>query len=126
MSQENLFISGTQSSPTVSSNFDEGVLRLEGDSYPENAHELFRHVFDWINLYLEEMPRPFTLELGLLYLNTSSIKALMDILDLLEESHRQGKAVKVQWYYDKKNERVAELAEEFREDCTFAFEIIGS
>ncbi len=65
-----------------------------------------------------------SLEITLLYLNTSSIKALMDIFDLLEAAHDQGKPVGVNWYYDERNERVAELAEEFREDCTFPFAII--
>ena len=47
----------------------------------------------------------------------------MDILDQLEEAHRQGRQVSVNWYYDPRNERVVDLAEEFREDCSFSFEI---
>ena len=45
--------------------------------------------------------------------------------DELEEAHRQGREVKVNWRYDVDNERVAELAEEFKEDCSFSFNIIG-
>ena len=59
----------------------------------------------------------------LLYLNTSSIKAMMDIFDLLEEAHRKGRQVSVRWSYDGANERVGELAAEFKEDCTFPFDI---
>jgi hypothetical protein len=59
----------------------------------------------------------------LLYLNTSSIKAMMDIFDLLEAAHQEGKSVAVNWHYDRRNERVVELAEEFKEDCTFPFMI---
>ncbi|MNF14249.1 hypothetical protein D3C80_2163930 [compost metagenome] len=47
----------------------------------------------------------------------------MDIFDMLEESHGAGRSVRVTWHYDRRNERVAELAEEFREDCTFPFVI---
>lgn len=68
-------------------------------------------------------PIPLELDLRLLYLNTSSIKAMMDILDLLEEAHQGGRPVSLRWHYDRRNERVAELAEEFREDCSFPFAI---
>lgn len=74
----------------------------------------------------QDPPKPLSLEISLLYLNTSSIKAMMDIFDLLESAHAQGKPVAVNWYYDERNERVAELAEEFKEDCNFPFTIIPS
>ena len=77
------------------------------------------------NASLDEAERPLSLELRLLYLNTSSIKAMMDIFDLLEAAHQQGKAVAVNWYYDRQNERVVELAEEFKEDCSFPFSILS-
>ena len=118
-------ISGTQSSPAIQGNWDGGILSMQGDSYPENSYDLFSHVFIWVKSFLNESDRPLVLELQLLYLNTSSIKALMDILDLLEEAHQSGRAVSVNWRYDQRNERVAELAEEFKEDCTFSFNIIG-
>ena len=118
-------ISGTQSTPEIRSDWAAGQLCLRGDSYPENSYELFNQVFEWLEQFLAQQPdRPLSLEITLLYLNTSSIKVLMDIFDLLEAAHDQGKPVGVNWYYDERNERVAELAEEFREDCTFPFAII--
>lgn len=47
----------------------------------------------------------------------------MDIFDMLEEAHRRGRQVSVNWYYDEENERVADLAAEFKEDCSFPFVI---
>lgn len=118
-------ISGTQSTPAIQGVWGNGTLSMQGDSYPENSYELFHQVFEWVERYLAEADRPLQLELRLLYLNTSSIKAMMDIFDLLEEAHHKGKPVAVNWYYDNRNERVAELAEEFKEDCTFPFDIVG-
>ncbi|HEY9103985.1 biofilm regulation phosphoprotein SiaC [Chitinimonas sp.] len=118
-------ISGTQSTPAIQGVWGSGTLSMQGDSYPENSYELFHQVFEWVQRYLAEAGRPLQLELRLLYLNTSSIKAMMDIFDLLEEAHHKGKPVAVNWHYDNRNERVAELAEEFKEDCTFPFEIVG-
>lgn len=116
---------GSQSTPAIHSDWAAGTVSMQGDSYPENSYELFHQVFEWIERFLAEAERPLSLELRLLYLNTSSIKAMMDIFDLLEAAHQQGKTVAVNWYYDQQNERVVELAEEFKEDCTFPFSILS-
>ncbi len=116
---------GSQSTPTIQSDWAAGSISMQGDSYPENSFELFHPVFEWIERFLAEAERPLNLDLRLLYLNTSSIKAMMEIFDLLEDSYQQGKAVAVNWYYDHQNERVVELAEEFKEDCTFPFSILS-
>ncbi|ARU86697.1 biofilm regulation phosphoprotein SiaC [Pseudomonas sp. M30-35] len=118
-----LNIASTQSTPAIHGDWVAGVLAMQGDSYPENSFELYDQVIQWVERFLGQEPRPLALQLRLLYLNTSSIKAMMDIFDLLEEAHNQGREVSVTWLYDSRNERVAELAEEFREDCTFAFTI---
>lgn len=120
---ENINIPSTQSTPSIQTDFRNGVVEMRGDSYPENSFELFSPVLDWIDAYLRDDARPLRVDLHLLYLNTSSVKAMMDIFELLEQAHRAGRDVCVNWYYDEQNERVAELAEEFREDCSFPFDI---
>ena len=118
-----LNIEGSQSTPKVVSHFDEGRLVMQGDSYPENSFEFFGQVIAWIEHFLAESTAPLKLELRLVYMNTSSVKAMMDIFDLLEEAHGNGRGVRVDWFYDPRNERVVDLADEFREDCSFPFEI---
>ncbi|WP_151631935.1 biofilm regulation phosphoprotein SiaC [Noviherbaspirillum aerium] len=119
----NLHIDGTQSTPSISADAQAGLIEMRGDSYPENSYELFSPVMQWIDNYFAAGDRKLVLNLHLLYLNTSSVKAMMDIFDMLEEAHRARRDVAVNWYYDEQNERVAELAEEFREDCSFPFMI---
>ena len=118
-----LNIEGSQSTPSIVADWDQGRLAMHGDSYPENSFEFFHQVIDWIERYLNESAAPLCLELRLVYMNTSSVKAMMDIFDLLEDAHGKGRQVSVNWYYDPRNERVLDLADEFREDCTFPFVI---
>ncbi|TFV90957.1 DUF1987 domain-containing protein [Oxalobacteraceae bacterium OM1] len=120
---DNLHIDSTQSTPAIVADAARGVLEMRGDSYPENSYELFSPVMNWLEAYLAAGNAPLTLNLYLLYLNTSSVKAMMDIFDMLEAAHQDGRAVRVNWFYDAQNERVAELAEEFKEDCTFPFDV---
>lgn len=119
----NLEIVQTNSSPAVSADWATGRVSLRGDSYPENSFEFFRPLIAWVEARLAAPDVPFVLEIELLYMNTSSVRALMDILELLESAHQHGSQVRVRWFYDRGNERVAELAEEFKEDCTFPFVI---
>ncbi|WP_067101045.1 biofilm regulation phosphoprotein SiaC [Marinomonas atlantica] len=122
---KDLNIVSTQATPLIETDSNRGVVYMEGDSYPENSFEFYSELVAWVTTYLKSNDRPMTVELALLYLNTSSIKVLMDIFDELEEHHQKGRDVTVNWRYDVDNERVAELAEEFKEDCSFAFNIIG-
>lgn len=119
-----LDISATQSTPAVIATTADGRLEMRGDSYPENSFEFFAPIVSWIEEFLESSQAPLRLELRLLYLNTSSVKVMMDIFDLLEDAHGKGREVNVNWIYDRGNERIAELAEEFKEDCSFPFDIM--
>jgi hypothetical protein len=119
----NLTIQGSQSTPFVTADWTQGLLSMQGDSYPENSYEFFGPITDWIDRFLQQTQAPLRLELRLVYMNTSSVKVMMDIFDLLEEFHGKGRQVRVDWYYDPRNERVVDLADEFREDCTFPFQI---
>ena len=90
-------IPGSQSTPAIAGNWAEGVLSMQGDSYPENSFELFGPVLNWTQSFLGQAEHPLRLELKLLYLNTSSVKAIMDLFDLLEEAHRGGHQGAVNW-----------------------------
>src|SRR5437763_1718946 len=119
-----LQIAATQSSPSVATDWSAGTLEMRGDSYPENSWEFFAPILAGIKKHLEKGDRSLDVKLHLLYLNTSSVKAMIEIFDLLEAAHGREQRVSVRWYYDQENERIAELIEEFREDYTFPFEII--
>lgn len=122
---KDLNIPGGRSMPSIVASSANRILAMRGDSYPENALELFDPVIAWVEAQLEAGTEPLTLELELMYLNTSSIRAMMDIFDLLENAHAAGTPVAVNWYFDAENGRVGELAEEFKEDYTFPFSILA-
>ncbi|SMF94798.1 protein of unknown function [Methylomagnum ishizawai] len=119
-----LSIDGTQSTPEIRGDWEAGVLILRGDSYPENTFEIFDRVIGWVENFLSDGSRALRVELSLVYLNTSSIRAMIDILDVLEAAHGRGQTVDLRWFYDRRNERVAELAGDFKEDYTFPFQIL--
>ena len=118
-----LSLQATIATPAVSTDWQAGWLRMTGESYPENTYEIFDQIITWVELFLTTAGRPLRLELELNYLNTSSIRAMIDIFDRLQEAHDAGCPASVVWLYDARNPRSAEMGEEFREDYTFDFAI---
>ena len=122
---ESLVLAATTSTPGVRFDAATGLLALSGESYPENSHAFFQPLLSWVSGILSGTGLPVRLDVALTYLNTSSIKSLMDIFDLLEEAHQGGREVAVTWYYDEENDRALEMAEEFREDFTLPFFVVA-
>jgi hypothetical protein len=124
MSIEKLHLAASGSTPEVDFDPVTGVLRLVGESYPENAFEYFRPLLAWVSDYVAASTQPIVAEIALSYLNTSSIKSVMDLLDILEGAHRGGRTVSLRWSYADDNERALEMIEEFKEEVTLPFFIV--
>ncbi|CAH2030039.1 SiaC family regulatory phosphoprotein [Trichlorobacter ammonificans] len=117
-----LDIAKTTSTPRVCFDAATKILHIDGESYPENSFEFYGPVLAWIRAYLAER-HALDLDINVSYLNSSSTKCLLDLLDLLEEGHEQGDRVSVVWRYDRDNPRSHSLATEFQEEVTFPFSI---
>lgn len=118
-----LSIEATKSSPQVEYVEDDKVLSITGESYPENSFEFFAPVFTWLREQLPLLDQ-LTFQVHIRYMNSSSTKCMLDILDLLSERAQDGAEVRVRWYYDAGNERALDLAEEFKEDLEIPFDIV--
>jgi SiaC family regulatory phosphoprotein/Family of unknown function (DUF6272) len=113
-----LKIAATERSPEVDFDFDKHCLRLRGESYPEDAAAFYGPVFEALDDYLSER-RECAFEFELVYFNSSSAKAIMSLLERLDEAARKGK-VTIVWYYDEEDDTMRELGEEFGEDLEHA------
>lgn len=122
---QNLTIESSQSSPSVVANWESGVITMRGESYPENSFSLYEKILDWLANYLEASSRSLKLDLELNYLNTSSVRAMIELFDNLQTAAENGRDVSVVWRYDTRNPRAAELGQELREDYTFPFTILA-
>lgn len=114
---ENLEISATKSSPEIRFNCSNYVLSIVGESYPENTAQFYAPVYQWIDDCLENLGDGLmTVNIELIYFNSSSSKVLMDIFDTLEDASDEGKNIVVNWIYDEENDSALEYGEEFAED----------
>lgn len=118
-----LSVDATKSSPRVRFDPDSGVLEIQGESYPENSQEFYAPLIAWLNQYLSEVTGSVVFRVGLSYMNTSSTKYMIEMLDRIENAFEQGTDVRVEWYCDPDNARALDTVEELKEDFSMPFVI---
>lgn len=123
---EKLSIEDTKSTPKVILDPENNIIFLQGQSYPENAFKFYEPILKWVDDYLEQLDTTadVTIDFHFPYINTSSAKCLMMLLEKFDEAYQQGKKLTLNWYYQKDNENELECAEEFKEDLSLPFQII--
>jgi hypothetical protein len=114
---KNLVIEQTKSSPSIRFDAEAGTLDIRGKSYPEDASKFYSPVFDWVTEYFTNHAHTTTVvNLEIIYLNSSSSKALLVLLDMLDTQAKQGNDVIVNWRYHEGNEMAIECGEEFGDE----------
>jgi hypothetical protein len=114
---QNLDIPATTRTPAVSFDFAQHHLKIRGESYPEDVTEFYGPVFTALDAYLGGLGQgKCRFDFELIYLNSSSAKAIMMLMDKLDLAASKGATVDVYWHYDKEDDTMQELGEEFGED----------
>jgi SiaC family regulatory phosphoprotein len=110
-------IAATSRTPAVSFDYAKHHLRISGESYPEDVTEFYGPVLSSLDAYLAELGGgSCRFDFELIYLNSSSAKAIMMLMDKLELAASKGASIDIHWYYDKEDDTMQELGEEFGED----------
>jgi hypothetical protein len=118
-----LDIAATETTPRIVYDAATGTLHIEGESYPENVSEFYQPVFDWLRR-LDGKGGRLTLVLAFNYLNTSSTKAVLDILQMLEDSWIAKRlSAEVVWRYRAQLDVMKETGEELAEDFELPFRL---
>jgi len=124
---EPLIIESAKSTPKVNFNMENRVLEIKGQSYPENSFKFYDPIFQWLDAFFAEIEDDglIKLEISLPYINTSSSKCILMLLEKFEEAGNNGKNVCVNWSYDKENESEMECAQDFKEFVELEFNLIA-
>lgn len=123
--EKELIIDPTLDTPKVIFNAAEGVLSIEGKSFPPDVATFYERVVNWIEEYIDNPAEKTLLTLKLDYFNTASSKIILDILYKFEALHHKGAKVQVKWYYPDDDEDMQETGQEYSEIVDLPFEQIG-
>lgn len=114
---DHILLAATDRAPQVDFDFASGRLQLRGESYPEDAAAFFGPLLQALRTYLAEAGTdPIVFEVGLVYFNSSSAKALMNLFMLLEDAAAEGRAVTIRWHFTEGDETIEEAGEDFAAD----------
>ncbi|GAA4838400.1 DUF1987 domain-containing protein [Algivirga pacifica] len=113
-----LKLEGTEDTPKIVLDKDNGVFEISGRSLPEDSAEFFSPVLSWLDGYKDEANTETVFNFKLEYFNTASSKLILDILSKLENVD----GTKVVWYYHEDDEDMEEAGEEFSELVEVDFE----
>jgi hypothetical protein len=117
---EDTHLKATDNAPEVILSYSDGLIELEGRSYPENTFEFYEPILEWIRTYFDGYAKdPTTINIKLTYFNSATTQVLFDMLDIINDGTRDG--IIFSWYYDSENENGLEDYEDFSEE----FESLG-
>jgi len=110
-----LRIKATDDTPEIIFLPENNKLSILGNSYPENTFEFYKPILSWLEQYLEVVnASKITFHINLVYINSSSSKALLNILRLLEDKVKDKREIMVDWLYDSEDEDSLEEGEDFK------------
>jgi hypothetical protein len=110
---ENLKIEKGQRTPGVDFN-NNGELRIEGRSTPENALEFYEVLIKWIKDYELTKPSNLNLHIKLEFFNTSSGKLLINIFKQIENFRSDGVKPNIYWHYDEIDEDMLQAGQDYQ------------
>lgn len=110
--------------PEVNFNAEKGICEISGESYMEETYKFYLPLINWIKDFTKTVKRPLELNIKLIYLNTSSTKCVLDILEILKDFEDEGGSVKVNWYYDKTDPDMVDEVEDFEAESGMKIELI--
>jgi hypothetical protein len=119
------FTERTKTTPRVDLNAETGELEIIGECYPENAMPFYKPIFEWLNDYLCQSNTAIIVNLRLAYFNTSTSKCLLNLLEILEQAHLNGRQIELNWHYQENDEDMLDSGYEFAEDITLPFNFLA-
>ncbi len=118
---QNLVIPAAARTPAIDFDFGKNHLKVSGESYPEDVTEFYKPVFSALDGYLASLGSgSCRFDFELIYINSSSAKVIMMLMDKLDAAAAKGASVEVYWFYDAEDDTMQELGEEFGEDLQSA------
>ena len=99
---ESVRIEKTAKSPSFI--MTEGYIRLSGRSIPQNSRQAYKMCFDWLEQYVKDPKKETKIDLFFEYIDTSSIRCVIDILTTISSIRDDYHHVEVNWYYEEDDE----------------------
>jgi len=131
---EPLVIEATDKTPGIILDPYNDNYEISGISRPENVHEFYCPVINWLNEFEKEVldkkiikfdkKHPLNFNFKMNYFNSSSAKFLYDVMSELVKFHKKNHVIRILWYFEKEDEDMKYAGEEMSELLEIPFQFI--
>jgi len=121
---ENIEIEGTEKSPSIILNKDEGIIEIRGKSIPENTREFYYPFNRWLTEYSYTPALKTQVTVALQYMNSSSSVVITRLIKLLDDMIGLKSEVRVKWYYEKDDIEMKEQGEYYKSIMQIPIDLI--
>ncbi len=97
---------------------------MSGRSISQNARQLYKICFDWTDQYIQNPAKETKIDLFFEYIDTSSIRCVVDILTNLSSINDAEHKVEINWYYEADDEDSYDLGSYIQAHLKIPFTII--
>ena len=115
---ENLVIPYKKRAPQIDFKTN-GELSILGNCFPENPKVFFEPILKWLEDFKNNHKGEVNLTIDLNYVNTSSIKILLEIIQTVTGNFKS--KAKINWIYEIEDEDMLEVGEDLEKVSEFKF-----
>ena len=121
---ESLRIEATEDTPLIDFDTSTGVFKVTGRALPEDAHDFFKPIEDWLQSYVESPLGETIVEMRIDYFNSAATRYIFNLLMCFEDIVDDEKgAVKIVWYYKEGDDMIESKGEEMSSILELPFEM---
>jgi hypothetical protein len=83
----------------------------------EEAYKFYLPLINWIKDFVEKEKRNLSLNIKLIYFNTSTTKCLLDIFEIIKKYQQEGGDAEINWFYDEDDPDMVEEVKDFEREA---------
>ena len=110
-----LHIAATDRTPEIQLSASEGIFSMRGESFPEDVAAFYGQVIMAIDAMASRIQGPLKVDVAMVYINSSSIKAMFRIFEGLENVRKHGHPLSITWHFQDDDDIMQELGEDFKD-----------
>ena len=110
-----LHIAATDRTPEIQLSAAQGIFSMRGESFPEDVAAFYGQVIMAIDAMASSIQGPLKVDVAMVYINSSSIKAMFRIFEGLENVRKHGHPLSITWHFQDDDDIMQELGEDFKD-----------
>lgn len=124
INMKKVIIDKTPNTPYFEFDPDNGLLKIEGRSIPENPSDFYEKILTLVDEYYTNPQKKTRFDLNLEYINSGSSKFILGLFRKLKKYYDQGNDLVINWYYEEDDEAVLGLGEHYKSTIKLPFNLI--